>query len=296
MRQVSAAHPPMWRDFMTARTIVITGASDGIGASAARTLAKAGERIVVVGRSPGKTQAVAEEIGADYFVCDFADLSQVRALAPQLKEKYPRIDALVNNAGGIMGGRELTVDGHEKTYQVNHLAPFLLTNVLMDVLTASQATVINTSSAANAFGHVDIDDLDAAGRYSTNRAYGTSKLENILFTTELHHRYHAAGISTAAFHPGGVATNFAAESTSWFRFAYKTVVKRFMLTPEQGADTLVWLATTKPGQDWVSGAYYAKRALAKANKQAYDADLARKLWERSEAMVSSDLDKIDQQG
>ncbi|MBT2538394.1 SDR family NAD(P)-dependent oxidoreductase [Arthrobacter sp. ISL-69] len=277
---------------MAARTIVITGASDGIGASAARTLAKAGERVVVVGRSAEKTRAVAEGIGADYFVSDFAELSQVRTLAAQLSEKYPRIDVLANNAGGIMGNRELTVDGHEKTFQVNHLAPFLLTNELMDVLTASNATVINTSSAANAFGYVDIDDLDAAGKYSTSKAYGTSKLENILFTTELHHRYNAAGISTAAFHPGGVATNFAAESTSWFRFAYKTFIKRFMLTPEQGADTLVWLATTTPGQDWVSGAYYAKRALAKANKQAYDAQLARQLWDRSEALVSTD--KIDQ--
>lgn len=277
---------------MAARTIVITGASDGIGASAARTLAKAGERVVVVGRSAEKTRAVAEEIGADYFVCDFADLSQVRTLSAELRDKYPRIDVLANNAGGIMGKRELTVDGHEKTFQVNHLAPFLLTNALMDVLTASKATVINTSSAANAFGYVDIDDLDAAGKYSTSKAYGTAKLENILFTTELHHRYNAAGISTAAFHPGGVATNFAAESTSWFRFAYKTFIKRFMLTPEQGADTLVWLATTTPGQDWVPGAYYAKRALAKASKQAYDAQLARKLWDRSEALVSTD--KIDQ--
>ncbi|ABK02461.1 short-chain dehydrogenase/reductase SDR [Arthrobacter sp. FB24] len=273
---------------MAARTIVITGASDGIGASAARTLAKAGEQVVVVGRSAEKTRAVAQEIGADYFVSDFADLSQVRALAVQLKEKYPRIDVLANNAGGIMGKRELTVDGHEKTFQVNHLAPFLLTTELMDVLTASNATVINTSSAANAFGYVDINDLDAAGKYSTNKAYGTSKLENILFTTELHHRYNNAGISTAAFHPGGVATNFAAESTSWFRFAYKTIIKRFMLTPEQGADTLVWLATAKPGQDWMSGAYYAKRALAKANKQAYDAELARRLWDRSEVLVSTD--------
>jgi NAD(P)-dependent dehydrogenase (short-subunit alcohol dehydrogenase family) len=277
---------------MAARTIVITGASDGIGASAARTLAKAGERVVVVGRSAEKAQTVAEEIGADYFVSDFADLSQVRTLAAQLKNNYPRIDVLANNAGGIMGKRELTVDGYEKTFQVNHLAPFLLTNELMDVLTASNATVINTSSAANAFGYVDIDDLDAGGRYSTNKAYGTAKLENILFTTELHHRYQAAGVSTAAFHPGGVATNFAAESTSWFRFAYKTFIKRFMLTPEQGADTLVWLATTTPGQDWVSGAYYAKRAMAKANKQAYDAQLARQLWDRSEALVSTD--KIDQ--
>lgn len=278
---------------MAARTIVITGASDGIGASAARTLAKTGDRIVVVGRSAEKTQAVAEDIGADHFVTDFAALSQVRVLASQLKEKYPRIDVLVNNAGGIMGRREVTVDGHEKTFQVNHLAPFLLTNELMDVLTASKAIVINTSSAANAFGNVDVDDLDAAGKYSTNRAYGTAKLENILFTTELHYRYHGAGISTAAFHPGGVATNFAADSTSWFRFAYKTFIKRFMLTPEQGADTLVWLVSSQPGQDWVSGAYYAKRALAKANKQAYDSDLARKLWERSEAIVSLDLDKID---
>jgi len=273
---------------MAARTIVITGASDGIGASAARTLAKAGERVVVVGRSAEKTRAVAEEIGADYFVSDFADLSQVRTLAAQLKEKYPRIDVLVNNAGGIMGRRELTMDGHEKTFQVNHLAPFLLTNELMDVLTASKATVINTASAENAFGHVDIDDLTAASKSSTNRAYGTAKLENILFTTELHQRFNAAGISTAAFHPGGVATNFAAESTSWFRFAYKTFIKQIMLTPEQGADTLVWLSTTKPGQDWVSGAYYAKRTLAKANKQAYDSELARQLWDRSEALVSSD--------
>lgn len=271
---------------MTARTIVITGASDGIGASAARTLAKAGERIVVVGRSAEKTKAVAQEINADYFVSDFADLAQVRTLASALKEKYPRIDVLANNAGGIMGKRELTVDGHEKTFQVNHLAPFLLTTELMDVLSASKATVINTSSAANGFGNLDINDLDAARKYSTNRAYGTAKLANILFTTELHFRYNAAGISTAAFHPGGVATNFAAESTSPFRFVYKSFLKRLMLTPEQGADTLVWLATTEPGRDWVSGAYYAKRALAKANKQAYDAGLARQLWDRSEEMVS----------
>ena len=277
---------------MAARTIVITGASDGIGASAARTLAKAGERVVVVGRSAEKTRAVAEEIGADYFVSDFADLSQVRTLAAELRDKYPRIDVLANNAGGIMGKRELTVDGHEKTFQVNHLAPFLLTNAADGRADGEQGDGDQHVERGERFGYVDIDDLDAAGKYSTNKAYGTAKLENILFTTELHHRYNAAGISTAAFHPGGVATNFAAESTSWFRFAYKTFIKRFMLTPEQGADTLVWLATTTPGQDWVPGAYYAKRALAKANKQAYDAQLARKLWDRSEALVSTD--KIDQ--
>ncbi|MEN8585409.1 SDR family NAD(P)-dependent oxidoreductase [Burkholderia sp. RS01] len=272
---------------MPQRTIVITGASDGIGAAAARNLAKAGERIVVVGRSPQKTAAVAAELRADYFVSDFAELAQVRELAAALKEKYPRIDVLVNNAGGIMGAHELTVDGYEKTFQINHLAPFLLTTELMDVLTASRATVINTASAANGFGKLELDDLNSAGRYSTNRAYGTAKLANILFTTELQNRFGGAGISTAAFHPGVVATNFAAESTSWMRHAYKTIINRFLLTPEQGADTLVWLATSTPGQDWVPGAYYAKRALAKANKQAYDADLARELWDRSQEMVTA---------
>lgn len=282
---------------MTARTIVITGASDGIGASAARTLSNQGERVVVVGRSAEKTRRIAEEIGADYFVSDFAELAQVRQLAAQLKEKYSRIDVLANNAGGIMGQRELTVDGHEKTFQINHLAPFLLTTELMDVLTASQATVINTSSAANSlYGKLDLDDLETANKYSANLAYGNAKLANILFTAELNNRYQAAGISTAAFHPGVVATNFAADTTSPFRFLYRSFLNRFMLSPDQGADTLVWLATATPGQDWICGAYYAKRALAKANKQAYDAELARELWERSAAMVSADLDELDLRG
>lgn len=272
---------------MAQRTIVITGASDGIGAAAARKLAAAGERIVVVGRSAEKTARVAAELGADYFVSDFAELSQVRHLAAALRDKYDRIDVLANNAGGIMAGHELTADGHEKTFQVNHLAPFLLTVELMDVLTTSRATIINTSSAANGFGRLELDDLNSAQKYSTNRAYGTAKLANILFTSELQNRYGAVGISAAAFHPGVVATNFAAESTSWFRHAYKTVLNRFLLAAEQGADTLVWLASSTPGQDWVPGAYYAKRALAKANKQAYDSELARAFWDRSLELVGA---------
>jgi NAD(P)-dependent dehydrogenase (short-subunit alcohol dehydrogenase family) len=215
----------------------------------------------------------------------------VRELAAALRERYPRIDVLVNNAGGIMRGHELTVDGHERTFQVNHLAPFLLTTELMDILTASHASIINTSSAANGFGRLDLTDLNSRRRYSTNRAYGTAKLANILFTAELQNRYGNDGIAAAAFHPGVVATNFAAESTSWFRHAYKTVLNRFLLSAEQGADTLVWLATSTPGRDWMPGAFYVKRALAKANKQAYDAELARKFWDRSLELVVADLAK-----
>lgn len=272
---------------MTGRTIIITGASDGIGAAAARELTLGGDRVVIVGRSPSKTEAVAAELGADFFVADFADLEQVRALAAQLLERYPRIDVLANNAGGIMGARESTVDGHEKTFQVNHLAPFLLTTLLIDRLVESQASVIQTSSAANSlFGKIDLDDLDAEKKYSANKAYGDAKLANILFTMELHRRYHDQGISTAAFHPGVVATSFSTSSTSIMRLVYKTPLKRFLLSPEQGADTLVWLATTRPGTDWASGRYYEKRSITGANRQAYDPELAAGLWERSEAMVS----------
>ncbi|MEE2524561.1 SDR family NAD(P)-dependent oxidoreductase [Pseudarthrobacter sp. J75] len=277
---------------MSQRTIVITGASDGIGASAARTFSKAGDNVVIVGRSEAKTKAIATELNADYFLADFSELEQVRTLATQLRASYPRIDVLANNAGGIMGKHQLTIDGHESTFQINHLAPFLLTTELMDVLTASSAKIINTSSMANGFGRLDLQHINSESKYATNRAYGTAKLANILFTSELHRRFGQVspgreGITTAAFHPGVVRTNFASESSSAMRHAYKTLLNRFMLSPEQGADTLVWLANGTPGRDWDSGAYYVKRAVAKANKQAYDADLARQLWDSSAELVNA---------
>ncbi|ALE05027.1 short-chain dehydrogenase [Arthrobacter sp. ERGS1:01] len=273
---------------MEPRTIVITGASSGIGEAAARTLAQTGDTIVVVGRSEQRTRAVAEDIGADYFLADFTRLDEVRELALALRIKYPRIDVLANNAGGIMGRRELTPDGFEKTLQVNHLAPFLLTRLLHDVLVASQARIINTSSVAHRlFGRLDIDDLDAAGKYSANRAYGNAKLANILFTKELHRRFAGTGLTTAAFHPGGVATNFSAGSTSFMRFAYgSSGARSYMLTPAQGAQTLVWLAIGEPGLDWESGGYFAKRKPARASRQANDVELARELWLRSEQMLA----------
>lgn len=274
---------------MSERTIVITGASDGIGAAAARALSAAGARVVIVGRSPQKTERIATDLGVDHLVADFARLDDVRTLAGQLLRRYPRIDVLANNAGGIMGDRELTVDGHEKTFQVNHLAPFLLTTLLMDRLVASRASVINTSSAANRFGRINLDDLDNARKYSPGRAYGGAKLANILFTRELHRRYHDRGIATAAFHPGVVATSFSTDSTSSMRLVYQSVLKRLLITPEKGADTLVWLAGTAAGADWQSGQYYEKRRVRAANRQAADAGLATALWERSTDMVAGDL-------
>ena len=271
---------------MTARTVVITGASDGIGAVAARRLHEAGDTVVVVGRSPEKTRAVADALGVASVTADFSRLDDVRELASTLLERYDRIDVLANNAGGIFGDRKLTVDGNETTFQVNHLAPFLLTSLLQDRLIESNARIINTSSVANMrFAKFDIDDLQLERGYSENRAYGNAKLANILFTTELHRRFADDGISAAAFHPGVVATNFADGSTTAMRHLYRSIFRFLLTSPEQGSDTLVWLAQATPGVDWVSGAYYAKRQIAKANPVAYNTAIATQLWEKSAALV-----------
>ena len=188
-----------------------------------------------------------------------------------------------------MGRREITVDGHEKTFQVNHLAPFLLTMLLLDRLLESGAAVLNTSSVANRlFGRVDLDDLDAGRGYRAGRAYGDAKLANILFTRELHRRYHSAGFSTAAYHPGNVASNFGSEAQAWWiKAAYRTPIRHLVLVgPQRGSDELVWLASATPGADWVSGEYYVNHKVARANPRAYDPLLARKLWDRSLEMVA----------
>ncbi len=267
------------------QTIIITGASDGIGAAAARALSDSGHTVVVVGRSPEKTAKVANTLGADRFVADFSKLSEVRRLAAELRERYPRIDVLANNAGGIFGDRTITEDGHELTLQVNHLAPFMLTTLLMDRLIHSQARVINTSSVANLGGNIDIDDLDLVTQFSPGRAYSNAKLDNILFTKELDRRFGAQGITTAAFHPGVVASNFASDSTSPLRVIYRSLLRHTLISSEKGADTLVWLATTTPGNDWTSGEYYIKRKIGRTNRQADDALLAGALWDRSAALV-----------
>lgn len=275
---------------MAQKTIVITGASDGIGAAAARTLAAQGERLLLVGRSPEKTAAIAHETGADYFVADFSRLEDVRTLAGKLKaELGGRLDVLANNAGGLFGARTLTTDGFEYTFQVNHLAPFLLTHLLMDELVEARGSVVNTSSiASRLYGRIDIDDLDNERRYRPQKAYGDAKLANIVFTRGLHARFHDQGVSTMAFHPGIVATNFASETTHLMRFIYHTPLKRLLLiSAEQGGANLTWAIQGRPGVDWDSGAYYDQRHLASwVNRQMFDDNLVDQLWDRSAAMVA----------
>ena len=274
---------------MTERTIVITGASDGIGAAAARRLSRAGENVIVVGRSESKTAAVATELGADRFVADFADLSQVRTLAQKLLSRYPHIDVLANNAGGMTSRVQMTADGCEHTYQVNYLAPFLLTTLLLDVLVDSRASVINTSSSSQKLlGKITIEDIENTHRYRPSKAYALSKLAVILFTKELHRRYHGAGLSVAAFHPGYVNSNFGPASGSrWLALQRNTLTMRLVATADRGADQLVWLALSRPGIDWKSGEYYSRHKIAKPNRAAYDSGLARELWDRSLALIAT---------
>ncbi len=272
---------------MTQRTIVITGASDGIGAAAARRLSRSGQRVVVVGRSESKTKAVAAELSSDYFVADFADLAQVRALADKIRSEYPRIDVLANNAGGMCREVAVTPDGYEKTYQVNYLAPFLLTTHLLDVLIDSRAAVVNTTSSSHRLlPRVTVDDLENTARRRPSVAYALTKLAIVLFTRELHRRYHDRGLSAATFHPGYVNSNFGDASGSrmlMFMKNHVPIAARFTATADQGADQLVWLASSTPGADWTSGEYYSKGRVARASRAAYDSHLARELWDRTAA-------------
>lgn len=275
-------------EFNLKKTIIITGGSDGIGVAAARKLVASGHRVVIVGRSLSKTKGLAAELGIPFHVADFAELAQVRRLADELLESYPEINVLSNNAGGIMGPRVITVDGHEKTFQVNHLAPFLLTRLLMPTLIAGSATVIQTASAAaRIFGRLDLDDLQNAADYTPQKAYGNAKLANILFTQELQHRFGTDGVTAVAFHPGIVASNFASDTTHFMRRIYHGPLKRlFTVTPEKGADQLIWLAEGTPEESFLPGAYYeARRIATKVNPQMHDPQVAAQLWDKSTALL-----------
>jgi NAD(P)-dependent dehydrogenase (short-subunit alcohol dehydrogenase family) len=273
------------------RVVVVTGGSDGIGAAAARMLASRGDEVVLVGRSPDKTRAVAAETGAECHVADFTHLDQVRDLARELRARHSRVDVLLNNAGLIAGPqRTVTSDGHELTFQVNHLAGFLLTVLLREPLAAAQGRVITTSSRAGTArgARVVPGDLDMAEGYDGLRAYQSSKLANVLFTRELARRWGPLGVSAAAVHPGMVRSQWGRTGPAAVRLVMTSPFRLAMRSPERGADTLVWLATSAPGRDWESGGYFADRKPATASPAADDTDLAEELWERSGQMCGMD--------
>lgn len=241
------------------RTIVITGASSGVGREAARHLAAAhDDRLILIGRNPERTNAIASELGAKAIVADFARLDDVRALAEDLRGE--RIDVLANNAGGLFDGPKITDDGYELTFQVNHLAPMLLVHELLPNLMESQANIITTSSMANLlFGRPALDDVQGLKKFDQHRAYGNAKLANLLFAQELHRRYHPR-ISTCSFHPGVVASNFSNGTSSWMRRFYESrLIKPLGISDVQGGENLAYFIDGTPGITWQSGEYYSDR-------------------------------------
>ena len=274
---MTQGEPPRLRG----QTVVITGASSGIGAEAARRLAELGATVAVVGRSPDKTAAVAQRIGGRAHLADYGRLDDVRRLAADLLAAYERIDILANNAGAIFTSRITSTDGHEMTFQVNYLAPFLLTNLLLARLAAAPdgARVINTASDVYRHARLDPDDLDGTRR-PLRQAYPASKLALILFTRELARRTGGTGITASAFHPGVVATDLG-RGSPFFRLMNSWLGRAVLSTPRRGAEPLLHLATIADPQS-VNGCYLNRlKPQDPAAGQARDPGLARQLWERS---------------
>ncbi|MEN0085881.1 MAG: SDR family NAD(P)-dependent oxidoreductase [Leifsonia sp.] len=273
------------------RTVIVTGASSGIGAVAAEQLAAGGDEVAVVGRNPERTRSVAERIGATPFLADFERLDDVRALAEALLDRYDTIDVLANNAGGLYHEHALTVDGHERTIQSNHLAPFLLTALLRPRLIESAASgrdvrVVSTASLANRFGDLRVDDLDWEKRPWRGgwRAYGTAKLATILFAGELAEQLTGTGVTAYSFHPGTIATNFGNQSPL-VRFGHLVTRSTFGIPVAEGAAPLVRLAGPA-AVGAPSGTYFDRlRANGRTHPQARNAQLGRDLWAASESLV-----------
>ncbi len=272
---------------MAGRTVLVTGASDGIGAEAARALAARGATVHVTGRSADKLRPVAEAVGTAPLVADFARLDDVRRLAAQLAERVDTLDVLMNNAGGTFAPSRRTHDGHEPNLQINHLAPFLLTNLLRPRLTAAGSSlVVNTSSIGNLVGRIVLDDLDYEHRRAVElAAYGTGKLMNIVFTRGISQRWSQDGVVSVAVHPGPVGSSFGRDS--WFvGLLYRSPLKRLAtISVADGAAPLVALAERGPDPD-VDGRYFSRFTVdGLESRQAHDQAVIDGLWERSAAMV-----------
>ncbi|MEV0249686.1 SDR family NAD(P)-dependent oxidoreductase [Nocardia sp. NPDC050712] len=270
------------------RTVVVTGASSGIGAVGAARLAERGATVAVVGRNPERTARVAEQIGAAHFLADFARLDDVRKLADQLLGRFPQIDVLVNNAGGSWAERAVTEDGNERTFQVNHLGGFLLTALLLERLQqAPRPRVINTSSVTYRTAKLDLDTVNApTGSFSMLGSYAGSKLANIVFTRELARRTASTGLVAAAFHPGAVATNVYDNIPFGVGALIRSPLSRpFFIRPEKGAEPLVHLAGT-PDAAAINGKYFHRfEEEPPSVKQAVDPVFAAQLWELSERVT-----------
>lgn len=281
---------PIHHGPMTGRTVLVTGGTGGIGKATALGLATMGAHLAITGRDPWRAESAAREIRAagggrvDTFVADLSSQSEVRRLADEVLRTLSRIHVLVNNVGGYWNTRHVTADGLERTFALNHLAPFLLTNLLLDRLKQSApARVVTVSSNAQAMGRIDFEDLQGERSYSGARAYNQSKLTNVLFTFELARRLQATSVTANALHPGMVSTAFGAEDPGGVQRLFVPFVRPFMSSPAKGAVTSIRVASA-PELERVTGRYFASGKLKRSSRRSYDADAAARLWQ-----VSADL-------
>ena len=280
---------------MRGKVVLVTGGTGGIGLATATGLAGMGARVGIVGRSAERGDAAADAIRAtapdalvDVFEADMSSQSEVRRLAAAVRDRYDHLDVLVNNVGGYWAHRHVTADGLERTFAVNHLAPFLLTHELRDLLVASSpARVVTVSSAAQSMGRIDLDDLQGERSYNGQRAYSASKLANVLFTYELARRLEGTGVTATVLHPGVVRSGFGREDAGGFMRMMFPLVTPFMKTPEQGAATPLHLAAS-PDVEGVTGTYFADGRPKRSSRASRDRGLARRLWEASAALTGVD--------
>jgi NAD(P)-dependent dehydrogenase (short-subunit alcohol dehydrogenase family) len=278
---------------MAGRTVLVTGGTGGIGRATAAGLAAMGARLGITGRDRGRAEAAAAEIRApdgqpvEVFVADMSSQAEVRRLADEVLAALPRLDVLVNNVGGYWNTRHVTVDGLERHFALNHLAPFLLTHLLADRLVASApARVVTVSSDAQRMGRIDFADLQGERSWSGQRAYNQSKLANVLFTYELARRLRGTGVTANVLHPGIVRTGFGAEDPGRIQRMI-TPFMRFWKSPEEGARTPVYLASS-PEVEGVTGQFFRDGKPGRSSKRSYDEADALRLW-----AVSADLVGLD---
>jgi NAD(P)-dependent dehydrogenase (short-subunit alcohol dehydrogenase family) len=280
---------------MDGKVVLITGGTSGIGRATATALAAMGAEVVVSGRSRQRGEAAVEEMRdtsgnekISLMLADLAVQAEVRGLAEEFRKRYDRLDVLVNNAGIIQSKRTETPDSIELTLAVNHLAPFLLTNLLLDLLKESAPSrIVTVSSEARRGAQIDFDDLQSERRYRAFKVYGMTKLANILFTYELAERLERTGVVANCLHPGGVNTNFGNNNRSFGTLIFRAF-KPFMRTPEQGADTVVYLAVS-PEAGKMTGRYLTDRKVVSTFQDPHDEVMQKRLWEISEELTNLEV-------
>ena len=276
---------------MQGKICLVTGSSSGIGKVTARELARMGTTVVMVCRNRAKGEAAQKEIQeatgsdrVDLLTADLASMADVRRVANDFRQKYTQLHVLIHNAGGVNSQRKLTPDGYETTFAANYLAPFLLTELLLDVLKASApARIVNVSSTAHTRGKIDFADLQGEKSYGSWKAYGQAKLALILYTYELARQLQGTGVTVNALHPGVIASNFDQGMDSFTRLGWKLITP-FLSSVDQGAQTTLYLATS-PQVEGVSGKYFSNRKETRSSSRSYDEATRQRLWQISEELI-----------